>query len=91
MTDNPNSDSSTSTRPGDSDQTGAGEQTTHFGFEKVPVAEKQQRVGQVFRSVASRYDIMNDVMSLGSHRLIQRFTVALSALRAGHSVLDLAG
>lgn len=91
MTDNANSDSSTSTRRGDSDQTGARDQTTHFGFEKVPVAEKQQRVGQVFRSVASRYDIMNDVMSLGSHRLIKRFTVELSALRAGHKVLDLAG
>ena len=91
MTDNANSDSSTSTRPGDSVQTGARDQTTHFGFENVPVAEKQQRVGQVFRSVASRYDIMNDVMSLGSHRLIKRFTVELSALRAGHKVLDLAG
>ena len=91
MTDNTNSDSSTSKRPGDSDQTESADKTTHFGFEKVPVAEKEQRVGQVFRSVASRYDLMNDVMSLGSHRLIKRFTVELSALRAGHKVLDLAG
>ncbi len=67
------------------------EETTHFGYEEVPVAEKEDRVGQVFRSVANRYDIMNDVMSLGSHRLIKRFTIELSALRKGHSVLDLAG
>lgn len=66
-------------------------QTTHFGYEEVPVAEKQQRVRQVFMSVASRYDLMNDVMSLGSHRLIKRFAVELSALRSGHKVLDLAG
>lgn len=66
-------------------------ETTHFGYEEVPVAEKEQRVGQVFRSVAKQYDIMNDVMSLGSHRLIKRFTIELSALRKGHKVLDLAG
>ena len=65
--------------------------TTHFGYEEIPVAEKEQRVGQVFKSVASRYDIMNDVMSLGTHRLIKRFTIELSALRSGHKVLDLAG
>lgn len=65
--------------------------TTHFGYEQVPVAEKVQRVGQVFRSVAQRYDIMNDVMSLGTHRLIKRFTVEMSALRPGQRVLDLAG
>jgi demethylmenaquinone methyltransferase/2-methoxy-6-polyprenyl-1,4-benzoquinol methylase len=65
--------------------------TTHFGYETVPVAEKQQRVGQVFRSVAQRYDVMNDLMSLGTHRLIKRFTVELSGLRKGHKVLDLAG
>jgi len=65
--------------------------TTHFGYQQVPVAEKQQRVAEVFRSVAQRYDIMNDVMSMGSHRLIKRFTIELSALRKGHKVLDLAG
>ena len=65
--------------------------TTHFGYEEIPLAEKEQRVSEVFRSVASRYDIMNDVMSLGSHRLIKRFTIELSALRPGHKVLDLAG
>ncbi len=67
------------------------EATTHFGYQEVPVAEKEQRVGDVFRSVAARYDVMNDIMSLGSHRLIKRYTIELSALRAGHKVLDLAG
>jgi len=66
-------------------------ETTHFGYEEVPISEKQERVSQVFSSVANRYDIMNDVMSLGSHRLIKRFTIELSALRPGHTVLDLAG
>lgn len=65
--------------------------TTHFGYQEVPVAEKQERVADVFRSVANRYDMMNDVMSLGTHRLIKRFTIELSALRKGHKVLDLAG
>lgn len=67
------------------------EQTTHFGYETVPIAEKAQRVGQVFHSVASKYDVMNDLMSLGSHRLIKRFTVELSGVRTGQRVLDLAG
>ncbi len=66
-------------------------QTTHFGYETVPVAEKAQRVGQVFHSVASKYDVMNDLMSLGTHRLVKRFTVELSGVRAGQRVLDLAG
>ena len=65
--------------------------TTHFGFETVPEHEKAVRVQGVFNSVASKYDIMNDVMSMGSHRLIKRFTIELSALRKGHKVLDLAG
>lgn len=65
--------------------------TTHFGDEQVPVAEKVQRVGAVFRSVAGQYDMMNDIMSLGSHRLIKRFTLQLAALRRGQTVLDLAG
>lgn len=67
------------------------ENSTHFGYEEVPIAEKEKRVREVFGSVASRYDLMNDVMSLGSHRLIKRFTIELSALRPGHKVLDLAG
>ncbi len=67
------------------------EETTHFGYQQVPVSEKQERVGDVFRSVAERYDLMNDVMSLGTHRIIKRFTIEMSALRQGHKVLDLAG
>lgn len=66
-------------------------ETTHFGYQQVPISEKAERVGQVFRSVAGRYDLMNDVMSLGSHRLIKRYTVELSAIRTGQKVLDLAG
>lgn len=65
--------------------------TTHFGYEQVPVTEKTRRVGAVFRSVARRYDLMNDVISLGSHRLIKRFTLELTAVRPGQRVLDLAG
>jgi demethylmenaquinone methyltransferase/2-methoxy-6-polyprenyl-1,4-benzoquinol methylase len=65
--------------------------TTHFGYREVPVAEKVSLVGQVFHSVAGKYDLMNDLMSLGTHRLIKRFTVELSAVRSGHCVLDLAG
>lgn len=67
------------------------EETTHFGYQKVPVNEKHERVAEVFRSVATRYDIMNDLMSLGTHRLIKRFTLELSGLRQGNRVLDLAG
>ena len=66
-------------------------ETTHFGYQKVPVNEKQDRVAEVFESVATRYDIMNDLMSLGTHRLIKRFTIELSGLRQGNRVLDLAG
>ena len=66
-------------------------ETTHFGYQKIAVDEKQERVAEVFRSVATRYDIMNDLMSLGTHRLIKRFTIELSGLRQGNRVLDLAG
>jgi len=65
--------------------------TTHFGYREVPVSEKVSLVGQVFHSVAGKYDLMNDLMSLGTHRLIKRFTVELSAVRSGQRVLDLAG
>lgn len=64
--------------------------TTHFGFEQVPVAEKQRRVRSVFDSVADRYDLMNDLMSLGVHRLWKRFAIELSGVQSGHRVLDLA-
>lgn len=65
--------------------------TTHFGNETVSTAEKQQRVGAVFRSVASRYDLMNDLMSLGIHRCWKAIALQYGAVRAGQTVLDLAG
>ena len=65
--------------------------TTHFGFQQVDKDQKAGLVGEVFTSVASRYDIMNDLMSAGIHRLWKRFTVEVSAVRKGHRVLDLAG
>ncbi|MCB1646113.1 MAG: bifunctional demethylmenaquinone methyltransferase/2-methoxy-6-polyprenyl-1,4-benzoquinol methylase UbiE [Pseudomonadales bacterium] len=67
------------------------EETTHFGRRQVPVAEKASHVAQVFHSVANKYDMMNDLMSLGSHRLMKRFAVELTAVRPGHQVMDLAG
>jgi demethylmenaquinone methyltransferase/2-methoxy-6-polyprenyl-1,4-benzoquinol methylase len=65
-------------------------ETTHFGYQQVPVDEKVGRVRQVFDSVASRYDLMNDLMSLGIHRIWKRQTVALAGVRRGQRVLDLA-
>jgi len=62
-----------------------------FGYEKVMPSEKEQRVRGVFDSVADRYDLMNDLMSLGVHRLWKRFFVEQSGVRPGQSVLDLAG
>ena len=67
------------------------DETTHFGFEEVPAGEKQARVGAVFESVAERYDIMNDLMSLGLHRAWKRFTAHIARVRPGARVLDLAG
>ena len=63
---------------------------THFGFQQVPEGEKSKRVGEVFRSVASNYDLMNDLMSLGLHRVWKRFAVEASGVRAGSQVLDVA-
>jgi demethylmenaquinone methyltransferase/2-methoxy-6-polyprenyl-1,4-benzoquinol methylase len=65
--------------------------TTHFGYEEVPVVEKQQRVAGVFTSVASKYDLMNDLMSMGVHRLWKRFVIDLAGVRPGERVLDVAG
>jgi len=65
--------------------------TTHFGFRDVPVAEKNKLVGEVFSSVARNYDLMNDLMSLGVHRLWKRYFVGTSGVRRGDRVLDLAG
>jgi demethylmenaquinone methyltransferase/2-methoxy-6-polyprenyl-1,4-benzoquinol methylase len=65
--------------------------STDFGFQKVTEEEKSSRVAGVFDSVANRYDLMNDLMSLGAHRLWKRFAVELSAVRTGNRVLDIAG
>jgi len=64
---------------------------TDFGFERVARAEKAHRVRRVFDSVAERYDLMNDLMSAGTHRLWKRFTLALANLRPGQRALDVAG
>lgn len=66
-------------------------ESTHFGFQEVPVEEKAKKVAEVFHSVASRYDLMNDLMSFGIHRIWKRVTRELSGLRPGQQVLDLAG
>lgn len=67
------------------------EKTTHFGYEQVNWEDKVDKVGEVFHSVADKYDVMNDVMSFGVHRLWKKFTIQLSGVRAGQSVLDIAG
>lgn len=68
-----------------------GLEETHFGYKKVKKAEKQAKVADVFTSVAKKYDIMNDLMSFGIHRLWKRYTISLSGVRAGQHVLDIAG
>ena len=67
------------------------EKTTHFGFQQVDVDQKQGLVKGVFDSVASKYDLMNDVMSLGTHRLWKNYTIASSNVSKGDTVLDIAG
>jgi demethylmenaquinone methyltransferase/2-methoxy-6-polyprenyl-1,4-benzoquinol methylase len=64
---------------------------THFGFETVPEHEKAQRVRGVFSSVAEKYDVMNDLMSMGLHRIWKAFAIQVSGVRAGDRVLDVAG
>jgi len=63
---------------------------THFGYQQVDEGEKARRVGDVFSSVAPSYDLMNDLMSLGLHRLWKRFAIDMSGVRAGSKVLDVA-
>jgi len=63
---------------------------THFGYQQVGEDEKARRVGDVFKSVAPSYDLMNDLMSLGLHRLWKRFAIEMSGVRAGSKVLDVA-
>jgi demethylmenaquinone methyltransferase/2-methoxy-6-polyprenyl-1,4-benzoquinol methylase len=67
------------------------DKTTHFGFRDVPLADKARHVREVFDSVADNYDLMNDLMSFGVHRLWKRFTIGMADLKPGQCVLDLAG
>jgi demethylmenaquinone methyltransferase/2-methoxy-6-polyprenyl-1,4-benzoquinol methylase len=67
------------------------EDTAHFGYQKVKREEKVDLVAGVFHSVADKYDVMNDLMSLGIHRLWKRYTIEMSGVRAGQRVLDIAG
>ncbi len=75
----------------DPGQTPEQEKTTHFGFQDVPESQKAGKVAEVFHSVAAKYDLMNDVLSGGLHRLWKRFTIELSGVRVGNRVLDIAG
>jgi demethylmenaquinone methyltransferase / 2-methoxy-6-polyprenyl-1,4-benzoquinol methylase len=67
------------------------DRSVDFGFEKVPWAQKAERVRTVFSSVAGKYDLMNDLMSFGAHRLWKHFTLSLTGLKAGQRALDVAG
>ena len=66
-------------------------QITHFGYKEVPWEQKQEKVADVFHSVASKYDIMNDLMSFGIHRLWKKFTISKTKVKLGNKVLDIAG
>ncbi len=65
--------------------------TTHFGFTTISETEKARKVAEVFHSVAARYNLMNDLMSMGLHRLWKRFAIDVSGVKAGDRVLDIAG
>ncbi len=67
------------------------QETTHFGYREVKAEQKESEVAKVFDSVAGKYDLMNDLMSFGVHRLWKRFTVDRSGVRVGHRILDIAG
>lgn len=67
------------------------EKTTHFGYQTVNEDDKQKLVADVFHSVASKYDLMNDLMSFGVHRIWKRYTIEMAGVRSGHKVLDIAG
>ena len=72
-------------------QPGRKERTTHFGYREVPESAKENLVAGVFHSVAGKYDLMNDLMSLGVHRLWKQFATEASSVRGGFRVLDVAG
>ncbi len=74
-----------------SEQQNQDSKTTDFGYEQVPIDEKVNKVGQVFSSVAQKYDVMNDLMSLGIHRLWKKVAIELSSAKAGQRILDVAG
>ncbi len=65
--------------------------TTYFGYQRVAIDDKARKVAQVFHSVADRYDLMNDLMSFGVHRLWKRFALSLASIKSGQRMLDLAG
>ncbi|MGV6850591.1 MAG: bifunctional demethylmenaquinone methyltransferase/2-methoxy-6-polyprenyl-1,4-benzoquinol methylase UbiE [bacterium] len=67
------------------------EKTTHFGYKDVPVEQKASMVREVFDSVAENYDLMNDLMSMGVHRLWKRYFLSIAGIRPGFQILDLAG
>lgn len=67
------------------------QKTTHFGYQQVDEAQKAHKVGEVFHSVANKYDLMNDLMSFGIHRVWKRYTIDMSGVRKGQRVLDIAG
>ena len=69
----------------------ATEKSTHFGFKTIDETQKQQKVNEVFHSVATKYDVMNDAMSAGLHRVWKRFALDTSGVKAGDKVLDIAG
>jgi len=87
--------SSSSQHPQDSDSKNSSpqtsESTTHFGYKTIEKEDKISMVAGVFHSVAKQYDVMNDLMSFGVHRLWKRFTIDASGVRPGNKVLDLAG
>src|SRR5690625_1928697 len=78
-------------RPQDTDTSAANTEKTHFGFKTIDASQKAREVAQVFHSVAQRYDVMNDLMSGGLHRLWKRFTIDRAAVRPGMRILDIAG
>ncbi|QDJ13883.1 bifunctional demethylmenaquinone methyltransferase/2-methoxy-6-polyprenyl-1,4-benzoquinol methylase [Mergibacter septicus] len=86
----PSAENSTIITP-ESETNQATEETTHFGFKTVAKSEKQRLVANVFHSVADKYDLMNDLLSFGIHRLWKRYTIDCSGVRKGQKVLDLAG
>jgi demethylmenaquinone methyltransferase/2-methoxy-6-polyprenyl-1,4-benzoquinol methylase len=67
------------------------DKTTHFGYKTVNVEEKAGKVAEVFHSVADNYDLMNDLMSMGIHRIWKQVAIEMSGVRSGHKVLDIAG